>query len=231
MKIRKADKFSTEELREVITSSNTQTEVLKKLGYANLKSSYYLEEAIYNKGLKAEFDALKERSALLSKNNAKQINSQQVSNEEIFKENSPCERIVVRRRVLRDNLIEYKCAECGITEYNGKPISLQLDHINGVSNDHRLENLRWLCPNCHSQTETYAGKNVKTNKTKKVEKELRKAEKEKVKEERIAFLNSLDTTKFGWVEKAAKEFGVSHTQVKRWITHNYPELIFYTRKK
>lgn len=231
MKIRKADKFSTEELREVITSSNTQTEVLKKLGYANLKSSYYLEEAIYNKGLKAEFDALKERSALLSKNNAKQINSQQVSNEEILKENSPCERSVVRRRVLRDNLIEYKCAECGITEYNGKPISLQLDHINGVSNDHRLENLRWLCPNCHSQTETYAGKNVKINKTKKAEKELRKAEKEKVKKERIAFLDSLDTTKFGWVEKAAKEFGTSHTQVKRWVTHNYPELIFYTRKK
>ena len=68
------------------------------------------------------------------------------------------------------------------------------------------------------------------NAAKKAEKELRKAEKEKIKEERIAFLNSLDTTKFGWVEKAAKEFGISHTQVKRWITHNYPELIFYTRK-
>ena len=40
-----------------------------------------------------------------------------------------------------------------------KKLSLQLDHINGINNDHRIENLRFLCPNCHSQTETYAGKN------------------------------------------------------------------------
>lgn len=51
------------------------------------------------------------------------------------------------------------CAECGIgEEWNGKHLSLQLDHINGIFNDHRIENLRLLCPNCHSQTETFAGK-------------------------------------------------------------------------
>ena len=42
--------------------------------------------------------------------------------------------------------------------WNGKKLVFQLDHINGKRNDHRLENLRWLCPNCHSQTETYCGK-------------------------------------------------------------------------
>jgi hypothetical protein len=49
--------------------------------------------------------------------------------------------------------------------WNEKKLTLQLDHINGIRNDHRLENLRWLCPNCHSQTETFCGKQ-NTGKTK-----------------------------------------------------------------
>jgi 5-methylcytosine-specific restriction endonuclease McrA len=63
------------------------------------------------------------------------------------------------------NLMEFKCFICeNVGEWMGKPISLQLDHINGVNNDNRIENLRILCPNCHSQTETYAGKAKKKNK-------------------------------------------------------------------
>jgi hypothetical protein len=62
--------------------------------------------------------------------------------------------------VLSENLIPYTCQLCDNDgTHNGLPLSLHLDHINGVSNDHRLENLRFLCPNCHTQTETYAGKN------------------------------------------------------------------------
>lgn len=55
---------------------------------------------------------------------------------------------------------EYKCSECGITEYNGKSIRLQIDHIDGNNSDHRQKNLRYLCPNCHTQTETWGVKNV-----------------------------------------------------------------------
>ncbi|PYS87966.1 MAG: HNH endonuclease [Acidobacteria bacterium] len=65
----------------------------------------------------------------------------------------------LKRRLLRAGLLTYKCYLCGLTEWNGKPITLQLDHINGAHLDHRLENLRLLCPNCHSQTETFAGRN------------------------------------------------------------------------
>lgn len=68
----------------------------------------------------------------------------------------------LKRRLVNENVLEYKCAICGISEWLGKPLSLQLDHINGINNDHRKENLRFLCPNCHSQTETYAGKNKKS---------------------------------------------------------------------
>ena len=61
---------------------------------------------------------------------------------------------------MQDNLLEYKCEQCGNTgEWLNQPLVLQLDHINGIHDDNRLENLRFLWPNCHSITETYAGKN------------------------------------------------------------------------
>ena len=68
--------------------------------------------------------------------------------------------IKLSRRLKKEKIIENKCDECGITEWNGKPIVLHLDHINGKRTDHRLENLRLLCPNCHSQTDTYCGRNI-----------------------------------------------------------------------
>ena len=64
----------------------------------------------------------------------------------------------LRRRIIREKVIKYRCKLCGITTWKNKPLSLHLDHINGNHNDHRLENLRFLCPNCHSQTPTYANK-------------------------------------------------------------------------
>ena len=80
--------------------------------------------------------------------------------EEILIENSPNANInSLKRRLINENKLAYKCAICGISEWNGQLLSLHLDHINGKHNDHRLKNLRFLCPNCHSQTETYAGKN------------------------------------------------------------------------
>ena len=84
--------------------------------------------------------------------------------ENILIVNSTYNRANLKLRLVSENLLEYKCVECGnIGEWNGKPISLQLDHINGIHDDNRLENLRFLCPNCHSQTETYAGKKNKVN--------------------------------------------------------------------
>lgn len=62
----------------------------------------------------------------------------------------------LKTRLIRNGLIEYKCAICGnIGEWMGKELVLQIDHINGVHTDNRLENLRLLCPNCHSQTDTF----------------------------------------------------------------------------
>lgn len=81
--------------------------------------------------------------------------------EDVMVENSTYARCALKRQIIREGVIPYECEECKLTnEWQGKSLSLHLDHRNGVNNDHRLKNLRFLCPNCHSQQETYAGKNI-----------------------------------------------------------------------
>ena len=65
----------------------------------------------------------------------------------------------LKNRMLKEGILVNICSECGISEWNGKSISLELDHVDGVRTNHKLENLRLLCPNCHSQTDTYRSKN------------------------------------------------------------------------
>jgi 5-methylcytosine-specific restriction endonuclease McrA len=65
----------------------------------------------------------------------------------------------LKNRLIKEKILENICSECGLNEWNNKPINLELDHINGVRTNHKLENLRLLCPNCHSQTDTYRSKN------------------------------------------------------------------------
>jgi len=68
----------------------------------------------------------------------------------------------LKQRLIIEGLKQHKCECCGITEWMGQLTPIELDHINGIHTDNRLENLRLLCPNCHAQTETYRGKNKKT---------------------------------------------------------------------
>lgn len=78
-----------------------------------------------------------------------------------FVRNSTERTYSIKRLILRFGLIPYKC-ECGnMGEWRGKELVLQLDHKDGDSSNHELDNLRFLCPNCHSQTTNYAGKNCK----------------------------------------------------------------------
>jgi hypothetical protein len=65
----------------------------------------------------------------------------------------------LRRRLIREGVLKEECAICALSSWLGKSITLHLDHINGDRFDNRLQNIRLLCPNCHSQTDTYCGKN------------------------------------------------------------------------
>jgi 5-methylcytosine-specific restriction endonuclease McrA len=71
----------------------------------------------------------------------------------------PRARAHLRRRLVGAGLLTPSCAVCGISDWRGRPLSLELNHVNGDGNDNRLANLRLLCPNCHSQTDTWGGRN------------------------------------------------------------------------
>lgn len=82
--------------------------------------------------------------------------------DEVLVENSSYARHSVKARILAHNLIDYQCACCGIgPEWQGNPMVLILDHINGINNDNRIENLRFVCSNCDSQLPTYKSRNKK----------------------------------------------------------------------
>lgn len=151
--INKIKEVSDNEFIELIKNSTNIKEVLFKLGYTTVGNSW-------------GYSQIKERMLILNltpydfkgKSPLRITTERKVKSEDLFntKKHSRC---VIRRRIIQDNLISYKCAICGIDSWNGKKLSLELDHINGINNDNRLENLRFLCPNCHSQTSTYGSKN------------------------------------------------------------------------
>lgn len=85
---------------------------------------------------------------------------EQFSLQQVLVENSSYPRRCLKRRILADDLIDHKCAICGLEPiWQGKPMPLILDHINGVNNDNRIENLRFVCSNCDTQLPTYKSRN------------------------------------------------------------------------
>lgn len=81
---------------------------------------------------------------------------------EVMVENSTYSRSNLKRQIIEKKLIPYICALCGQGPiWHGKPLVLRLDHKNGVNDDHRFENLRFVCPNCDSQLPTFSGRNVR----------------------------------------------------------------------
>lgn len=73
---------------------------------------------------------------------------------------------LLKKAILEHKLFDYKCSSCNIETWQEQPISLELDHIDGDSTNCKLDNLRFLCPNCHSQTKTYKRRNMNSGKKK-----------------------------------------------------------------
>lgn len=84
-------------------------------------------------------------------------NGKERSIQDYFTRNSTLQSSKVRIRLVKEGIVDYKCAICGLSMWRGKPIVLQLHHIDGDHHNNSLENLQLLCPNCHSQTDNYCG--------------------------------------------------------------------------
>jgi 5-methylcytosine-specific restriction endonuclease McrA len=138
-------------LRQVVLKCKTYREVLQKFE-RNTSGASYKSLHRYLKKWNISTSHFLNRSELMINN--KGIYSRK-TNEELFCIND-VSRTIIKRRIIEENLIEYKCKICGQDEWwYGKKISIILDHINGINNDNHLENLRFLCPNCNATLETH----------------------------------------------------------------------------
>ena len=141
--------YDLDQLKQIVAESCNYAEVARKIGYKS-KSSY---------GIIAKYLAEQNISIMHFTNLPKGIEKR--SEENVFIENSTADQATLRRWYIKGNYSEYKCAICGQEPmWQGKELALTLDHINGINNDDRIENLRWICPNCDRQLETYGSKNA-----------------------------------------------------------------------
>lgn len=141
-------------IKEIVKSSKTINEVLTKLNKSNSGNAYqwFCKFRRKNSIDTSHFLSMSEIIKLAYKEGK----LKKISDESMFTVNSTVARSAVKNRIISKNLIEYKCNYCNnIGIWNDTKISLILDHINGIRNDHRLNNLRFLCPNCNATLETH----------------------------------------------------------------------------
>lgn len=144
-----------ENIEAIVKSSFTYQEVMTKLGYRCKGGGVF--RALKNRLVKLNIDTshFKGKAHGTSPTAKRTLDLILVENSDYMNLYS------LKKRLIKENVLEYKCELCGINEWLGEKLTLHLDHKNGTNIDNRKENLRFLCPNCHSQTDTYAGRNNK----------------------------------------------------------------------
>ena len=152
MKLRK---YTEEQLREAIRSSNSLAQALTKLGVAPYGGNY----VVLRKALKV-FDI-----------STSHFTGQGWSKGKILGPSRPIidyfngvgiASHTLRLRLLKEKIFKHQCSSCGRKTWLKRPVPLELDHINGDRENNSLGNLRLLCPNCHAFTSTYRGKNKRS---------------------------------------------------------------------
>jgi predicted SprT family Zn-dependent metalloprotease len=137
--------YSDDELRNIVKLSNSWRDLSRKLGYNS--NSGDLKKQIQRRVEELNIDT--SHFTIVNKNAVVR------TEENVFIENSTANQTVLRRFYLKGNYSPYRCSICGLPPYwQEQPLTLILDHINGINNDDRLENLRWVCPNCNMQLPT-----------------------------------------------------------------------------
>ena len=153
-------KISKEEYESAVKSSLSVAEVCRKLGIKANGGNY---KTIHNAITKYNIDTSHFTGQGWNQG-LKFVPKQATPIEEILTENSTYQSYKLKNRLFNEGVKEKKCECCGLTEWLGQPIALELHHINGITTDNRLENLVILCPNCHAQTDNYRGLNKSATK-------------------------------------------------------------------
>lgn len=219
--INRLKKYEEIDFTKVVSNSTSIPEILKKL---ELKNSVESRKRVlfFIKKYKINCDHFKRNTYLQNNIGQKSINS-------ILLENSSYPTTHLKEKLYREGLKERKCELCGQEEmWKGKRMSLILDHINGINNDHRIENLRIVCPNCNATSETFKGRNIKKRakvyycecgetiwKGSKKCSKCSNIDKRKFERPDINILNE-NVKKFGY-SKTGEIYGVSDNTIRKWI--------------
>ena len=143
------DKYSKEELEEIVKGSKCMKDVLRSIGYSTVsgRNSDTVKKRIQKYGI--------------STDHFKSVHPTKRNEDNVFCNHSTATQATLRRwyKKISD---DSKCEICGQGKmWNGKELVMTLDHKNGDNHDNRIENLRWICPNCGTQLETFTGRNIK----------------------------------------------------------------------
>jgi len=204
-------KYHKDNLTKVVSESKTLREVLINLNLRTAGGNYQtVKKYIKEYGIDTSHFIEDEIRLEVLKKNRENV---KIDINNILVENSTYNRTSLKKRLIEEGILEYRCVRCGNEgEWLGETLTLQIDHINGVHNDNRLENLRFLCPNCHTQTDNFAGrKNRKKDYSKLIEssKNRRKVERPPY-DQLIEEINELGYCGTG------RKYGVSDNSIRKW---------------
>jgi Zn finger protein HypA/HybF involved in hydrogenase expression len=146
-----SSRYTVDQVSEAILESKSWREVCEKVG---LTAAGGNAGTLKNLALAYELDC----SHFLGQGwNLGGEARNEISPEKVFiRDSSYVSNSGLKKKVIKYDIVEHRCSECGLEgEWNSKPIELHLDHVSGDRRDNRPDNLRFLCPNCHSQTTTY----------------------------------------------------------------------------
>lgn len=152
-------KWEVDHVSKIVAESFTASEVLRKLGLKTMGGNpKTFKRFVLKHGI--DTSHFLGQAHLRGKTRPEHKRIYQYPLEAVLIEDSPyTDTTQLKKRLIRERDWLEVCSRCGTIEWQGEKLSLHLDHINGNNTDHREENLRLLCPNCHSLTPTYCGKN------------------------------------------------------------------------
>ena len=219
MRKSRLEALSRDEFLDIVTKNGTMSDILKAVGLSIKGTGNYstLKKMLKKHGIDRDLlsrNASKRRSDFWKTFRTKK------PLKDVMTIDSSYNRNHLKVRLLEDGLLREVCYICGQKSvWNGKKLVLQLDHINGVYNDNRLENLRLVCPNCHSQTESFSGKCFKKIKKRNGGKIPRPwSRKVKNRPSRKDLIELVKQTNYSSVGRI---YGVSGNAVKKWINNPY----------